>query len=740
MTHYGECYEIQQKNLRKQNKRVRKKKNPLEKKSLQEKIEEARKITGDINSSREEKRKAEKELRRLLKQQKSRQKPVPDNAEHVQERLEAAGHPDNESDPEERAGEEGIASSSEGTVSDDVSAQADTHHIQQKSRSTKLLFFRKYATCQALYEIYASDGVDGRVLFNRVVLYIMQWFVSRVGEENIAASEEFAFLKDCPKSDEGAEKFDINVIKNFHLSSLTDAEALWQEKQKIWSMRLEEPDNGNDAVDIQGRYFITDLSVKMGGKSTFLAVRIVCREPSQNNVDATPYRPAFMRSMQNDGCLIITEAGLDKKYAFEKKPILLNGKAKTECQKIYSKMENARRRLQMPLLFVSSDVYEKDTDRCNGLAASLLGYAHFVVIKNGTRKLFAEDCIDSPEMAEEIEKGNFVLWRGSASQQPFEIFDYENEDYEEGIYHFLRERVQRESMRKAYRFEPCIFLEPLKEDALKSAAFDGSSGEDSYNDIVIDRLNEELAAIRMDVESLQIERDGLRKMLNSTRKGLTRAWRDEKKRADNLLADNEKISEELASLKGLDAEAAEKAELDQENVYSEEQLYGPVMRIPVSANNDQILGWIKSEYEDTIILHPKAEDSFKKSASNFDRRRFCMMIHYLNGYTLDRRNGRCSTPEDPDAGRSYDVAGNGFKVTFCTNSSNSSTIKMHGSSYKLKIKNYNPDKNEVLMDLHIKNGVTSNEMIRIYFYYDSDLGKSIIGYMPDHLPTRDDPH
>ena len=45
------------------------------------------------------------------------------------------------------------------------------------------------------------------------------------------------------------------------------------------------------------------------------------------------------------------------------------------------------------------------------------------------------------------------------------------------------------------------------------------------------------------------------------------------------------------------------------------------------------------------------------------------------------------------------------------------------------------------MDLHIKSGKGSDvNMIRIYFYYSSELKKSVIGYMPGHLPTRKQAH
>jgi hypothetical protein len=46
-----------------------------------------------------------------------------------------------------------------------------------------------------------------------------------------------------------------------------------------------------------------------------------------------------------------------------------------------------------------------------------------------------------------------------------------------------------------------------------------------------------------------------------------------------------------------------------------------------------------------------------------------------------------------------------------------------------------------LLDLHIKYGKGGDSnMIRIYFLYSPELGKSIIGYLPGHLPTSKDGH
>lgn len=47
----------------------------------------------------------------------------------------------------------------------------------------------------------------------------------------------------------------------------------------------------------------------------------------------------------------------------------------------------------------------------------------------------------------------------------------------------------------------------------------------------------------------------------------------------------------------------------------------------------------------------------------------------------------------------------------------------------------NIDGRKLLMDQHIKYGIKSQVLIRVYFTWDDEAQKIAIGYMPGHLPT-----
>ena len=53
----------------------------------------------------------------------------------------------------------------------------------------------------------------------------------------------------------------------------------------------------------------------------------------------------------------------------------------------------------------------------------------------------------------------------------------------------------------------------------------------------------------------------------------------------------------------------------------------------------------------------------------------------------------------------------------------------------MNISQYDSEEAVVIMNKHVKSGVDPQYLVRVYYYYDSRIGKTIIGSMPGHLPT-----
>ena len=62
------------------------------------------------------------------------------------------------------------------------------------------------------------------------------------------------------------------------------------------------------------------------------------------------------------------------------------------------------------------------------------------------------------------------------------------------------------------------------------------------------------------------------------------------------------------------------------------------------------------------------------------------------------------------------------------------SIKRFAEEYRIL---YNTDskehKDRRTLDTHLKFGVDSRYLIRVYFFWDADTGKVVIGHMPGHL-------
>jgi hypothetical protein len=115
-----------------------------------------------------------------------------------------------------------------------------------------------------------------------------------------------------------------------------------------------------------------------------------------------------------------------------------------------------------------------------------------------------------------------------------------------------------------------------------------------------------------------------------------------------------------------------------------------------------------------------------------------MMIHYLAGYTRYRNEGGPAI--NAQAAREYDPEDAAYRVE-PVSSGAVGAAEMFRDKYSVKIRTSAGELVDVLMDMHLKYGKgRDSNMIRIYFYYDKDAKKSIIGYMPGHLPTRSNTH
>lgn len=135
---------------------------------------------------------------------------------------------------------------------------------------------------------------------------------------------------------------------------------------------------------------------------------------------------------------------------------------------------------------------------------------------------------------------------------------------------------------------------------------------------------------------------------------------------------------------------------------------------------DKVCEWARANFSETIIISPRAEKSFRKYDGALETAAVCDGICYLDAYVRNKRK-EITNDELKIYAETYN-----WEVMGC----GSETLRACRDDYTVSI-----DGTQYLLDMHIKHGVNSKALIRIYFHWDEKQCKLIIGYMPDHLPT-----
>ena len=143
----------------------------------------------------------------------------------------------------------------------------------------------------------------------------------------------------------------------------------------------------------------------------------------------------------------------------------------------------------------------------------------------------------------------------------------------------------------------------------------------------------------------------------------------------------------------------------------------------------QFIKWVESYYCDDIFLMTKAKEGLKH-AKNIQMKILCDAIEVLSN---DYKRWRLKEIDDEEYIRGCKSrTDSSFEIGGC----GSQNINRYAKEYKVYYNTDTKDKRfRKSLDLHIKCGVDNKFLTRIYFFWDDECSKIIIGSMPDHLPT-----
>lgn len=601
-------------------------------------------------------------------------------------------------------------------------------------KTTHLVFFKKYDTYQALFEISPKSDITAKDCFSKVVLRIMGWFRKRLGEEAFRKNPKISFLKTDYPVIENFKEFDIEKASDIEGLGFLDVETRYLSSKKAWLFSLEEPDNGQEKSSVTGRAFKTEYFLYLKENSVVFGIRESCREPEDNTEDAKGLRPGIVRDMVFDDDIYIYEYNTGVKNAFACTPIILNGKSKDNCRELYDVLIDSKYR-QMPILFVPGEFYENNKQAVDEKTVSYVGYCHMVVWTETCRKLF-EQVMENDEFVETAEKGQLILYKTDASGRAVgNPFNATVDSLE-----MVKAVVHREPLRKKYNFFEYTF-KPTAEDLINE-----KKGKDESRILAEEeqRINE--------IKELKSERDGykadneqLQDRINKLEDDIKTFKSNEALNSQEITKSKNKIGELENTVKKLQEEnkrlTGDETTLERNlkaQFGAEKERIRPLLKMPQCDKDvrSNIISWIKDSYNELLVVHPTAEKALMSDDKSIDWHKLCMIIHYIAGYTKYRNEGGVAL--NSDAAREYDPENSGLKAE--PSSSGQGSFVSNKDNYTITVTLDDGTKREEMLDLHVKTGKDASNLIRVYFTYVPELKKSVIGYMPGHLPTRKDSH
>ena len=662
---------------------------------------------------------------------------------------------------------------------------------------TALKLYRQYETYQAALEVYPEGGLRVEACFGKVVLHLIKWLKRRVaGSEegqkeallklaDLYDQEGFRFLAMCPDPEEmGTEP---PSFEDLSFTVPMELQVLSVPEEKGWVMRLAEPDNGAEGKQPGNRIFVTETAVYQKEKTVSLSVRTICREPSDAAEDAAVFRPAFIKSMILDKQLLLAEEGLDRRYAFTRKPVTVQiSKGRKTDDFVRYFLDNKNR--QKPVIFCTEDTYSgidarghaimsagsagpdtvADVDlqkailgeicvsdmsfakkSIDTLAARTAGYGYVVVLEGNTENLFSrrDGCLSST-FSEHLYYGNLLLYLGHASKQDAQelmecILDRDQDTAEPELFKERLDqaagRVMNDSLRRSYDYHAHAFFYEARTKRLERRISGGVKDPETFR-----QMEEALRAVQEEADGYRKDNAGLSSRLESVEsrnQELNKALSGRDREISSLQKRLDQEQEKTGQLRSRAEQLQEQNAQIKQARRVDAAVLRPMLEIAFSYHieeKEEVLRWIREQFSDTLIVHPRAERMFFDCTRRIDRKIFCKMIFLLSRYTAVRNENKGTSMTEEavmEQIKLCDIGYNGIA------NENVGGVEYYPPDmrrqYELDITAYDSSRpSKQLMQQHVKFQVDPESLIRIYYLYDETIGKSIIGAMPEHLKNK----
>ena len=620
-------------------------------------------------------------------------------------------------------------------------------------------------------------------------LTVLSWLRQRLGA---AAAEALQ----TPEPEDYAS-FDVADLVSVHLNYGFVIDIISLPEKGLWTLQITEPDLGSDPGNPQqqrkpvaGRIIETNVSFAVQGQQLECGVQTVISDP-ENTPLADVYRPAFVKKLYNN-----PDFGLAQVIPLQNKPRYINNVEKLKSMlQLYHNQHNQL----PCVLFTKVPKLVDEGLPLEGLSLESLQQEHvdasYDEKGNRMRPIRVEHELvdrlapknkqkskqappketDKPLVATSIEELRILARNPLALQKSRSLAKAKQERLEYALppYDIKRFAASWCGFAHVYLLEPQLVdklqeLEGLKLQAgdvvvLEPQCFKGGKivmpiaeakqnayqlnklifayprekGVDFGNLYFLSGARDALVNSTLEAKAYsneQAERFATEQSLRDAK------WQAKLQERNNLVAQLEnklhKQEQRLNMAEQLVAEreaAAEQAQqrLQKQLAEKEEYIRFLQQRLQRPRTKKELPQWARQSLAPHLVLHPRAEATLEAACLNEDRLELVYdALEYLATDYWENRYGELSDEELLN--RTSLKYQRGFAVT----PNSDSSIATYPNQYKLNgYTMLSGAQVTKALDYHLKTGNKAEHLVRIYFFFDDERRRIVVGSLPEHLDT-----
>jgi hypothetical protein len=587
------------------------------------------------------------------------------------------------------------------------------------------------------YQLHAFAGGRrgrGETVLKICILETMQWLRQRFRAFDLPAE---LVMPDPAAHD----ALDLAQLESFHLDLGYKLEVVWLPEPGLWVLQLTEPDLGartstdaRERAPVPGRLFETNVSYRLTGEQVECAFRTVVHEPVGTDADCEVFRLAFIKHLARnahvglmqgwpiiDHAHVLTGKGDIRKlhdwlrdparmlpavvvaeYLPKKTPVSIFDIPKPGAGPIspYASLPPQRQPEPKEAVQMVSELPFSVAD----LARFKMGYAQIFVLPMAQRDVFADltGC--------KVEPGGTLIIEPEIFASTVQRFPYPEKKHREALYQTIDEYVQNYPKGKDLSFGGCLFLTDAKDLAQKQVIELHKSVEEIAEayDLRLRTLEDlrqhELSAQRTHLQEKEAK---IQRLQDSIRR---------------LEEDKDRLRAEI----GARDEANRKRQAEQEchrlrQIQLQDRPQKPA----------DVPAWVEKYFAGKMIFHERAQDMIQKvTPDRVNLPLLCDALEYLAEEYRDTLLGELHVLESNQ--RCSEKYGRPFTVV----SDKGPSIEMFPAEYKIKYTiGFKGKPVDTALDLHLKVGHDPDNLLRIYFLYDKEQKRIVVGSLPEHLRT-----